>query len=192
MNRAPTLAALWFFCSTATAAPPPDAGPAENLQWQYSQARLQLAEANLKRVDQLNRRRERSVAPSVVAEFQGEVDEARLQVERAAAAEAGGEFDVWLRRAEGELASATNRWKKSLEGNQRLKGAFEPLDVERYRLRAEVARLQLARGKSLIGASREAQLEWQLELLNNEIDRLKEELMRVPSTVRYYPIYWFW
>jgi hypothetical protein len=190
MARATIIAALCCLCQTGRAAPP-DA-PDANLPLQYARARLELAEANLNRVEELNRRRERSVAPTVVAELHAEVDEARLQVERASQAEAGGEFDVWLRRAEGELASATSRWKKALQGNQRLKGAFEPLDVERYRLRAEVARLQLARGRSLVGASRGAQLEWQVELLNNEIDRLKEELMHTPATVRYYPIYWFW
>jgi hypothetical protein len=77
-------------------------------------------------------------------------------------------------------------------GNRRLQGTFEELDVDRFRLRAEVARLQLERGKELAAAPRAAQLEWQVELLNNEVDRLKEEQTRVAPFVRYYPIYWWY
>lgn len=66
------------------------------------------------------------------------------------------------------------------------------LCLERFRLRALVARWQLERGKELAAGPREAQLEWQVELLNNEVDRLKEERARVDPFVRYYPIYWYW
>lgn len=186
------VAALWG----ADPAVPPAAAdteraaPPENLSLQYAQAKLQLAQANLKRIEQLNRRLKRSVPASVVAEFKSDVGVAELQV-RQAAADEQGEFAVWLRRAQSELEAATSRWKRAVEGNRKMQGTFEPLDVERYRLRAEVARLQLARGKSLVDASRAAQLEWQVELLNNEVDRLREEQTRVAPFIRYYPVYWW-
>ena len=187
-------AALLATGQAVEAAKPPQtqAAPAENLQLQYARAKLGLAQTNLRRVVQMNRRLKRSVPSSVVAEFQDDVDEANLQVEHAAAAPEGGAFDVWLRRAQSELDAATTRWKKAVAGNRRLKGMFQELDVERFRLRARVARLQWEHGKELTGAPRAAQLEWQVELLNNEVDRLKEERTRVAPFVRYYPVYWWY
>jgi hypothetical protein len=125
------------------------------------------------------------------------VAEADRQVAAAAQPEQG-ELAVWLRRAESNLQSATTEWKNAVAANQRLakakdaKALFDQLDVERFRLRAEVCRLQWERGKTLATAPREAQLEWQIELVNNEIDRLKEELPRVSPFIRTYPLYWYW
>ena len=83
-------AALWASGQAAPApAPPPfDVPPAKVLQMQYAQAKLLLAETNLIRIEQMNRRLARSVPSSVVAEFKSDVDEARLQVEQAASATA--------------------------------------------------------------------------------------------------------
>ena len=67
-----------------------------------------------------------------------------------------------------------------MAANQRAPGSFEALDIERFRLRAEVTRLQLERGQLLAHASREAQLAWQLELVNNEVQKLKEESRTAP------------
>jgi hypothetical protein len=174
------------------------AGPASDesprdLQLQYARAKLQLAQTNLKRVEEMNRKLARSVPASVVSEFQSAVAEAQLQV-----GEAGGdEFAVWLRRAESELQSTTVRWRNALAANERLRRAkdakplFDALDVERFRLRAEVNRLQWERGKSLVGGPRAAQLAWQVELLNNEVEYLKEEVPRFSPFIRYYPVYWY-
>lgn len=168
-----------------------------DLELQYARAKLQLAQANLKRVEQINRRVARSVPASVVAEFRDDVAVAQRQVDAASSPD-GNEFAVWLGRAESDLQSATTRWKQAVAANERLKksksgkGIFDATDIERFRLRAEVTRLQLARGKSLVDAPRAAQLEWQVELVNNEVERLKEESTGVSPFIRYYPIYWSW
>jgi len=192
MHRALRIAAALVVSSLAVdgVLPAQAEPPAENLQLQYAQAKLQLAQANLKRIEQINERLKRSVPAGVVAEFRSNVDEATLQVRQAETPDAS-EFDVWLRRAQSESQLATSRWKRAVAGNRRLKGTFEELDVERFRLRAEVARLQFARGQKLADAPRAAQLEWQVELLNNEVDRLKEERARATPSARYYPIYWW-
>jgi hypothetical protein len=188
------LTAALVLAGQAAAAPDESA----DLQLQYARAKLQLAQANLNRIEEINRRVARSVPASVVAEFQRDVAEADVQVEQASAPDAD-EFAVWLRRAQSELQSATTRWKYALAANERLKSSksgknlFDASDIERFRLRAEVGRLQYLRGNQLVGAPRAAQLEWQVELLNNEVDRLKEEeAVRVAPSIRYYPIYWFW
>jgi hypothetical protein len=168
---------------------------AGELKLAYARAKLALAQTNLKRVEELNRKLARSVPASVVSDLQSDVAEADLQVQQASSADKD-EFAVWLSRAQGELKSANTRWKNALDANARLKDAknsqlFGALDIERFRLRAEVARLQWERGRQLVSAPRAAQLEWQVELLNNEVDRLREEATQVSPFVRYYPIYWY-
>lgn len=175
----------------AAAPAPAETTSAANLELEYAQAKLELAKANLLRVEQMNRRLARSVPASVVADFQHDVEEANQQVQ-AASAPLGGEFDVWLRRAKSELQTASTRYKNALSVNRRLEGTIEAAEIERLRLRAEVARLQLERGRSLAGAPRAEQLEWQVELLNNEVDRLKEEPSHVAPFVRFQPLYWWY
>lgn len=170
---------------------PMSAAAEESLELRYARARLELAEANLKRVEQMNRKLDRTVPSSVVADFRDGVTEAREQFQQASQAAPEGEFAVWLKRAEGSARSAKQRWHDAVAANRRVKDTIPAIDVERFRLRAEVARLQWDRGQQLAAAPREAQLAWQVDLLNDEVELLKEETTRVAPFVRYYPI-WFY
>jgi hypothetical protein len=157
----------------------------------YARAQLELAEANLRRIDESNKRVARAVPASVVAEYRYDVDVAKARLEQATGGKAGNEFRVWLRRAEAERKSAETSWQSASAANQRVPGTIGALDIERLRLRAEVARLQLERGRTLVDAGREAQLAWQVDLLDNQVQRLKEEAGRATSFVGFYPV-WVW
>jgi hypothetical protein len=172
-------------------APAPSDHSSDSVEVRYARAQLQLAEANLKRVDQVNRRLARSVPSSVVAEYQHDVQVAKTRLEQAAAGRAAGEFQVWLQRAEAERRTAETTWKNATAVNGRAPGSFDPLDVERFRLRAEVAKLQLERGQSLVDSSHESQLQWEVDMLNNQVQRLKEETSRATPFVRSYPSWWW-
>jgi hypothetical protein len=163
----------------------------ESVDVRYARAQLQLAEANLKRLEKSNERMPRSVPSSVVAEYQYDVQVAKSRLERATAGRAASEFGVWLQRADAERRTAETAWKSALAANARAPGTFQPLDVERFQLRTEVARLQLERGRALVDAGREAQLQWQIELLENQHQRLKEETSRATSFIGFYPV-WGW
>jgi hypothetical protein len=163
----------------------------ESVEVRYARAQLQLAEANLIRVEQRNERVARSVPSSVVAEFQHDVAVAKTRLEQAAAGPASNEFQVWLKRAEAERKAAETTWKNATAANKRVPGTFEPLDVERFRLRAEVAKLQLERGQVLAGAGREAQLQWEIDMLANQVQRLKEDSSRAIPFIGIYPT-WRW
>ena len=154
-------------------------------------AQLQLAEANLNRVEQINKRVARAVPSSVVADYQLDVKVAKTRLEQATAGGAAGEFQVWLQRAEAERKTAETTWKNATEVNQRVPGTYDALDVERFRLRAEVAKLQLERGQTLVDSGREAQVQWEIDLLDNQVQRLKEESSRATTIIRYYPS-WRW
>jgi hypothetical protein len=163
----------------------------ESIEVRYARAQTQLAEANLNRVEQSNKRVARSVPSSVVAEYQRDVKVAKTRLEQATAGRAASEFQVWLQRAEAEQKTAETTLKNAMAVNGHAPGTFDPLDIERFRLRAEVAKLQLERGQKLADSGLEAQLQWKIDLLDNQVQRLKEESRRTPSSIDSYPS-WRW
>lgn len=126
-------AACWLGQLPATSAP--SETNSESVEVRYARAQLQLAEANLNRVEQMNKRLARSVPDSVVAEYQQNVRVAKTRLEQAVVAPAASEFQVWLQRALAERNTAEKTWKNATAVNGRSPGAFEPLDIERFRLR---------------------------------------------------------
>ncbi len=158
-----------------TQPPTPSHTISESVDVRYARAQMQLAEANLNRVEQSNKRIARSVPSSVVAEYQHDLQVAKTRLEQATAGRAASEFQVWLQRAEAERRTAETTWKNASAANSSVAGTVEPLDIERYRLRAEVAKLQLERGRTLVDSDREAQLQWEVDMLDNQVQRLKEE-----------------
>jgi hypothetical protein len=171
---------------------PPTPAPSDgSVEVRYARAQVQLAEANLRRVEQINKRLARSVPNSVVAEYQHDVRVAQTRLKQASAGSSASEFRVWLQRAEGERRAAETTWKNATAVNRLAPGTIEPLDVERFRLRAEVAKLQLERGQTLVDADRETQLQWAIDLLDNRVARLKEESSRTTPFIRLYPS-WPW
>jgi hypothetical protein len=169
----------------------PIGSASESVEVRYARAQMQLAEANLNRVEQSNKRMERSVPSSVVAEYQHDVQVAKARLEQATAGQVTSEFQVWLRRADAERAAAETTWKTAMAANASVPGTFEPLDVERLRLRAEVAKLQLERGQTLVHSGREAQLQWEIDVLDNQVQHLKEESRQSTPFIGVYPP-WAW
>jgi hypothetical protein len=167
---------------SADAAPPPADGtpaqPAEGLDLRYARAQLALAETNLKRVELINKQVARAVSGKVVDEYRGDVDVARVRLEAAERGESDS-FQVWLRAAEASVKSAERAWQNATIANQHMPGTVEPVDVERLRLRAEVYRIDLERGRALAGGPHEAQLEWRVRMLSDEVDRLNEAVFRM-------------
>jgi hypothetical protein len=164
---------------------------AESAEVRYARAQLRLAEANLKRVAERNKQLARSVPSSVVAEYQDDVRVAQSRLQQATTGRSANEFQVWLERAEAEHRSAETAWKNAIAVNKIAAGTFVPLDIERFRLGAEVAKLQLERGQSLVNAGREVQLQWQSELLDNQVQRLKEESRDATPGTGLYPRWWW-
>jgi hypothetical protein len=170
--------------TAATASP----GPTEELAVQYARAQLHLAEANLKRVQQMNERVKRAVPDSVVADLEHDTQVAKLELEQAEKPQASA-FAVWLRRAEMAWKSTESNWRRGIAANQR-SAVFDPQDIERFRLRAEVARLQYERGRTLAKGSRDDQLQWELDVLHDEVQRVKQDATRVAPFVRLNPFWW--
>jgi hypothetical protein len=174
----------------APSKPAPNQNVLESVDVRYARAQLRLAEANLDRVEQRNKKYERTVPSSVVAEYQDDVRVAKTRLQQATTGRSANEFQVWLGRAEAERRSAETAWKNASAANNSVPGTVAPSDVERLRLRAEVAKLQLERGQALVNAGRDSQLQWQSELLDNQVQRLKEEGRDTTPYVSY-PDWWW-
>jgi hypothetical protein len=179
----------WLGLQLQTSAP--GHSTSESVEVRYARAQVQLAEANLSRVEQSNKQLARAVPSSIVAEYLHDVQVAKTRLEQAIVGQSASEFQVWLQRAEAELKTAETTWKNATTVNRRVPGTFVPLDVERFRLRAEVAKLQLERGRSLVDSGREAQLQWKIDMLDNQVQRLKEESSRATSFIGFYPALWW-
>ncbi len=189
--HAEILITVMLLVGATTQAPPASDPSSENVEVRYARAQLQLAEANLNRVQQSNKQTARSVPSSVVAAYQRDVEVAKTRLALATAGQAASEFQVWLDRAQAERTAAETNYSNATAVNSRAAGAFDPLDIERFRLRAQVAKLQLERGQALVNAGREAQMQWEIDLLDNQVQRLREESSRATPNIRLYP-YWRW
>jgi hypothetical protein len=163
----------------------------ESVEVRYARAQVQLAETNLKRLEQSNKRMPRSVPSSIVAEYQRDVQVSKTRRKQATAGQTASDFQVWLQRAEAERKTAESAWSNATAANARAPGTFQPLDVERFRLRAEVAKLQLERGQMLANSGHEAQLQWEIDMLDNQVQRLKDDTSRATTFIGFYPM-WRW
>ncbi|MGD9648748.1 MAG: hypothetical protein AB7U73_23760 [Pirellulales bacterium] len=177
------------------AAPPQNSPPAgettDNLDLRYAEAQLALAQANLKRAESANQRVPNAVAGNVVAAYKSDVEVARLRVEQLQVA-GPDSIRVWLRAAEVNWKLADTRYRSALAANQRTPNTINPFDVERYRCRAEVCRLDFERGQAVADGPREKQLEWRVSMLNDQVERLNEAVFRSPPTRTVDPFWWYW
>jgi len=152
-----------------------------------------LAEANLQKVQQMNRRVANVVAADVVAEYEQDVEIAKVRVQDALKTPDDNPFAPWLRAAQSAVKTAEARLRSAEAANQKMAKTFDELDLERMRLRVELTRLRLQRGQELADQPAEAQLQWQVGVLADEVQRLREQLRRAPPSggvVPLYPLWW--
>jgi hypothetical protein len=53
-----------------------------------------------------------------------------------------------------------------------------------------MSRLELERGQALTHAAPDQQLAWELSVMNNELQQLKEEVLQTVPTTPIYPTWW--
>ena len=137
---------------------------------------VQLAEAGLKRVQAMNQRLAKTVSADVVAAYQHDLDVAKLRLKLASPDAKGNHFDLWLERARADAAADEAVWRAADTANQKSPGVLDPNEVERLRLAFELDKLELQRGEALASGPVEGRVEWELCLVNTEIQRLKGQL----------------
>jgi hypothetical protein len=170
------LAVVGVACYQAgTAAPAADTVPKESFAARRAEAKLRLAELALEKAQAMNRRVPGTLAGSTISQFTDDVELARQQLKNAKREGGADPFQSALDRAEMAVRSAENKYRKVREADERSPGVLQPVDLERWQLAAEVARLQLEQGRSLANADPQAKLQWQLEMLGDELSQIKQQ-----------------
>jgi hypothetical protein len=160
---------------SGTAAPPANTPPQESLDVRYARAQLKFAELTLQKAQDMNRKVPGTLIGGLIARFADEVEFAKLRLQSAMRPEGIDALQACVQRAELARRLAENRLKKSIEANQRAPGIVPASELERIKLEVEIAQLRVERGKSLADATPDAKLQWQLEMLNDDLARVSEQ-----------------
>lgn len=155
--------------------------PSAQASWeqQYARARLNLAEAGLRRVERMNARVAKSTSLNVVAEYRDDVALARARLDGVGRGVSLDAFEFWVLRAEAASRSALAQAAGAEAANRAMPGAVKPADLARLQGQAEVSRLLSVRARQLNGRPAAEQLAWQLEFLQWESEQMHEELFRI-------------
>lgn len=159
------------------APPEEDAAPTDEAH--YAEVKLALAEANLRKVQLINERVRNAVSDYVIAEFRNEIQVAKFKLQRVRNGDENP-FPAWLMRVKTNYETARALWQNAVAANKRVTGTIDPVDVERMRLRTELYHIHYERGQAVANSSPEAQLAWRLNVMNDEIERLKDAVFRTP------------
>src|SRR4029079_4507628 len=153
-----------------------------NLELAYAEAQHKLAEVSLKKLELTNQRFPRTVSASVIAADAEDVAIAKAQFDSARQGADADLFLGWVRRVESSLKTAEASLASARTANQRQTGTVDPLDVQRLELRVEISKLQRDRGKLLANAPLDQKLEWQVQVLNDEVARPKKQKSPIAPT----------
>lgn len=167
------------------------ASQAESLEVRYARLWLQLAETNLQRAQRANQRVANAVPANVVAEYRARVDVARARLESSQAAKPD-QLAFWQAGAAAAHRAAEVRYQSASAANARMANTIDPGEVERLRLRTALAELQVERGRAVAGAAPAAQLRWQLEVLFDQVDELREENLPGRPSGPVLPLWRWW
>lgn len=179
--------AILFVAALNLPAADEDKDQKTSLDVRFSRVRLQCAETNLERYNRLNEKNPNTVTADVISGFAQEVEIARTELKEAELGSKGNPLLVWIQRAESNLRSTEAFYKHAKAANQRAPGIVDPLELKRLELQVEMARLQIERGQALANAPPEARLRWQIGVLSDELDRLKEQTSKFAPVTRIIP-----
>jgi hypothetical protein len=156
-------------------AAPANNSPPESLDVRYARARLRLAELTLQKGQGMNRKVAGTLTGGLISQFADDVEFAKVQLQNATRPEGINPHRGYLLRAEMVRHAVESKLKKAIEANGRVPGVVSASELERLRLDVEIAQMRVERGQSLIDASQDAKLQWQIDLLNDELARVKEQ-----------------
>ncbi len=155
-------------------APSADNGVA-GINVQLAEVKLKLADAEYRRAVETNRRSAGLIPKTVVEQLGDEVAEAKERLELTRDNKRDPRA-LHLLELEDVLKIAKLRVEMAEKTNQRDPAAISPLDLECFRLKAEEARLMLARAREPDQESPTARLQAQIDQLRDEIQSLNNRV----------------
>ena len=138
-----------------------------------AQAKLKLAEMNLARAQELNRKVAGTLIGGMMNQFVKEVTLAKVDLDIAQKSTDNDAFQASIERVKLAVAAAKERAKVGLLTHEKAPMVVTKGDVERMRLFAVIVDLQLQRAEALTDASAEKKLDWQLEMIGDDLERIR-------------------
>lgn len=184
MTRIQFVAAVCFFSLGGLAAGlgaqagrPRPVAAAEELAVRYAQASLKLAEIDLRKAEEQNKKVPRTIPQVIVERLRRNVAVSEAQLEQALQPSAGGAVNVHVRYAEERVRIAELEIEKAQKARQRDPDAVPAVEVERLALAADVARLRLDMWRNPVYLpSLLDQMQWQLDRLSEEVIDLNKRV----------------
>lgn len=167
---------------TLTAAEPAAAVQAEkNLEVEFATVVLKMAKVDLQQALDFNRRVSGAYSEAEVERLRNVVKSAEEQVDFAKnTGDKPGAMNLF--GAEAALRNAEGNLKKAQETNAQAPGAINETSLEKLRLTAELARLNVAKGRAAVDSGEPlALVQWQLETLRIELWQLRNRLEAITS-----------
>jgi len=169
------ICASWVLNAAERTAPAEEKARRESIAMRCAQAQLRLAEVTLEKAQAMNQKVAGTLVGSMVSQLADDVDYARVRVESIGP---NGEVDYYktcMQRAALSMRLAQARLQRAIEANKRVPGTVSDLDLERLRLGVEIAQLRIEGGRGMANASREEKLQWQIDMLNEELALIKQK-----------------
>lgn len=147
-----------------------------SLEVRLAETKLQLAQVELRRAIETNRRVPGTFPPGTLERLEQAVMVGNKQL----ALSKGKEHDlhaVHLLQLEAQVEFANRQQQAAMAANRRSPGVVDDTSLERLRLQAEVARLTLARARKPSSfESTQAHVQWQVDRLYDELQRLRNDV----------------
>jgi len=159
----------------AASAPPADETD-ESLDVRYARASLRLAEMDLQKAVDANKRFGRTLPPYAIEPLRAVVKIAEKQLQHVLHKDAETLHQVHLAIAEAKVTTAEAELERALAVNKQSSGLFSDTEIERLRQAAEVARLGLAKARAVNIQSHAEHLQWQVEELQKEVLQLQSRV----------------
>ncbi|MFV2066319.1 MAG: hypothetical protein ACC645_05015 [Pirellulales bacterium] len=157
-----------------------DEGAKESVRVRYARAYLKLAKMDLRRAMDANRKFARMHSAGLVERLRQNVKIAEEQLRQVLKGDAGKLHEVHLRQTEAAVKIAELELQQAVVLSKRAPAAVRRGELERLRVAAEIARLDLMQAREPASfQSAMPHLQWQLEQLRKEVLRLQLRVERL-------------
>jgi hypothetical protein len=161
---------------TAQDSSAPKQGKSDELhqaQVNYAKALLKVAQADLAKADDANKKVAGTIPPSVVFGLRNDVDMAKARVKGMLGLAKDEKDNDYIPAAKDAISYAEEQLKLAQEANARVPGAVSKPELERRQAEVEVARARLEVAKLLNTAAPMEVAEWELLQLQGDVHELQ-------------------
>ncbi|MBI2826731.1 MAG: hypothetical protein HYX69_18825 [Planctomycetia bacterium] len=171
----------WFTAQVASPLPAqqksgtPAASKDQNgtLNVRYANAYLKLVEAELRKLQDTNRKLPGTIRPSVIEAMEAAVGEARDRLNAAQKQQSDMEGGLYLLAAQSELKAAQESLGKAEAANREVPDTVGRFEVARLQAALELAQVKLEKARILDADSPLAQVQWEIEQLREQVQDLR-------------------